>query len=102
MTCQEAELLLGEAESRAAAANASAAAQQDDIMHVSRGCWAQAVLTRKPSVYHKASVMLTIMCLQCRLPDMMCLHGRPCRHMLCYCAASPSPSLCLIPGLIMA
>ncbi|WIA35453.1 hypothetical protein OEZ86_003892 [Tetradesmus obliquus] len=33
MTCQEAELLLGEAECRAAAANASAVAQQDDIMH---------------------------------------------------------------------
>jgi hypothetical protein len=32
MTCQEAELLLGDAECRAAAANASAVAQQDDIM----------------------------------------------------------------------
>jgi hypothetical protein len=34
LTCQEAELLLGEAECRAAAANASAVAQQDDIMQV--------------------------------------------------------------------
>jgi hypothetical protein len=36
MTCQEAELLLGEAECRAAAANASSVAQQDDIMQVGR------------------------------------------------------------------
>jgi hypothetical protein len=37
MTCQEAELLLGEAECRAAAANASAVAHQDDIMQVCAG-----------------------------------------------------------------
>lgn len=46
MTCQEAELLLGEAECRAAAANASAVAQQDDIMHVSRACMISTALAR--------------------------------------------------------